>query len=319
MNEDALKFLRALGAGLEANERLIMCMFPGDPGTAPPSAWKPRPYHPELPLRFRYPSAWNGYVTVGAFDQSEDGSFRRRAANCTAGLALMIDDVGTKVPREAVSVLAPSARIETSPGNEQWWYIFERPERDPVRFDALIRAFIERRLLGSDPGMAGVTRVGRLPGFQNLKPVYGGWEVKLLELNEQRFTVEELVAEFDLELVGRREPPPWQRMIPADAEERLEAFNAIEAFLESAGMFKQPDYDRSGWREMHCPWVEEHTGGVDNGAAIREPDLDNGYYGAFKCHHGSHADCGWRELTEWVNQEAAERLNDINNAAGTEA
>lgn len=317
MNEDAKRLLAALGGKLGEHERIILCMVPGDPGRADPNAWKPRPYHPERGARWRFPAEWNGYLTVGAFTQSEDGTFRRRKGNCSAGLALMIDDVGTKVPREAVAGVPPSARVETSPGNEQWWYIFEAPERDTVRFDALIRAFIDGRLLGKDPGMAGVTRVGRLPGFQNCKPEYGGWEVRLLELNERRFTVDTLVALFGLELIGRREPPPWARMIPLNAEERLEAFNAAERWLEQRGMFKSADYDRGGWREIHCPWVEEHTGGIDNGAAIREPDLDNGYNGAFKCHHGSHQNHGWRELTEWIAEMSAAELENINDHVAT--
>lgn len=317
MDADAQRFLAALGAHLREDERLILCVVPGDPGKAEPGAWKPRPFHPELGTRYRFPLAWNGYVTVGAFGRAPDGTFRRRAANCTAGLALMIDDVGTKVPREAVAGVHPSARIETSPGNEQWWYLFDEPERDPVRFDAIIRAFIEGKLLGKDPGMAGVTRVGRLPGFQNCKPEYGGWEVRLLELNERRYSTRELLGEFDLKLAGRVEPPLWVRngRIPPDVEERLAAFTQVEVFMRLNNMWKAPDYDPSGWREIHCPWVEEHTGGIDNGAAIREPNVENGFYGAFRCHHGSHANHGWRELTEWIAQQSAEQLEEGQAAA----
>lgn len=318
MNEQATEMLHVLGEHLTDDERLILCMVPGDPGVAQAQAWKPRAWHPRLGARWRFPAAWNGYVTVGAFGRAADGSWRRRADHCTGGVALMVDDVGTKVPREAVSVLVPTIRVETSPGNEQWWYVFDRPERDPVRFDAIIRAFIEGRLLGKDPGMAGVTRVGRLPGFQNSKPKYGGWEVKLLELNDTRFSVEELLGEFDLQLKGRVEPPLWVRngRVPADVEERLEAFTAVEVFMRLNGMWKAADYDPSGWREIRCPWVEEHTGGIDNGAAIREPHAENGYFGAFRCHHGSHQHRGWRELTDWIAEQAAESLEESTAAAG---
>lgn len=320
MNNDATQFLAALGERMTDHERMILCMVPGDPGKAEHTAWKPRPYHPALPHRYRYPAAWNGYVTVGAFGRADDGSWRRRADHCTGGLALMIDDVGTKVPRETVSILAPTARIETSPGNEQWWYILAEPERDLVRFDALIRAFISGRLLGKDPGMGSITRVGRLPGFQNCKPEYGGWEVRLLELAERRYSVEELLIGFELELDGRREPPMWVRAgrLPPDIDEKLDAFCAVERMVERAGLFKKPTYDRSGWREMRCPWVEEHTGGVDNGAAMREPEYENGWTGAFRCHHGSHGGRGWRELTDWVAELSVESLEDTAEAGGAE-
>lgn len=313
MNIEARKFMAALGANLKPEERLILAGFPGDPGAAPPTAWRPRPWHPDHE-GLSMPSVWNGYVTVGAFGRAPDGTFRRRAACCTGGMALMVDDVGTKVDRGVVAILEPSARIETSPGNEQWWYFLKEPERDVVRFDAVIRAFISGKLLGHDPGMAGVTRVGRLPGYENAKPQYGGWTTTLLSLNDLRYTVDELLTEFDLQLVGRREPMR-SRLVPEDAAERIRAFTPVYTFLRLNGMLKREEPDPSGWTEMHCPWVDEHTGGVDNGAAIREPDEENGFYGAFRCHHGSHVNRAWRDLTEWVNEAAAEQLERTNDAA----
>lgn len=301
----------ALGAGLRDDERIVLAAFPGDPGVAPITAWKPRPYHPNRTnIASQLPTGWNGYCTVGAFLRAEDGTFRRRGALCSAGLALMVDDVGTKVDPAVVSVLAPSARIETSPGNEQYWYILAEPLRDVPRFDAMIRAFIAGRLLGQDPGMAGVTRVGRLPGFQNMKPQYGGWEVQLRDLNDRRFTDVELLDAFGLELRGRIEKR--RRLIPEDAIQRSNAFVPVYQFLKRTGMLKKDHPDPSGWSEMTCPWLEEHTGAVDNGCAIREPDEDNGFYGGFRCHHGSHQFKNWRDLTEWVSEQAIDDLDLIN-------
>lgn len=307
---DARAFLAALGARMGPDERLITCGFPGDPGDATPSHWKPRPWGPKS-SGWGFPTSWNGYVTVGAFGRAEDGSWRRRAGCYMGGLALMVDDVGTKVPRAAVQSLQPSAIVTTSPGNEQWWYFLNEPERDAGRFDALIRAFIAGPLGGKDPGMASVTRVGRLPSFNNGKASYGGtFETVLETLNERRFSIEELVEEFCLELVGRRGSLP--RIVPEDGEARIANFYEIKSFLSSAGMLKRDSPDRDGWTEMTCPWVEGHTGAVDNGAAIREPNEENGFHGAMRCHHGSCAGRGWRDLTEWVAEEAAEMLERIN-------
>lgn len=310
---EALALLRALGERLGPEERLITCGFPGDPGKVEPSAWRPRPWGQES-RGWSFPTGWNAYVTVGAFGKAEDGTFRRRAALSTGGMAFMIDDVGTKVDRAAVAHYPPSARVLTSPGNEQWWYILSAPERDLTRFDALIRAFIAGPLKGQDPGMASVTRVGRLPGFTNGKPAYGGrFDTLLEELNDRRFTLDEIVAGFGLQLIGRREP--MRRLIAQDAEERIAAHFAVRGFLRDAGMLKRDDPDRAGWTEMTCPWVSAHTGAADNGAAIREPELDNGFFGGFRCHHGGCGGRGWRELTDWVAEEAAERMQQINEAA----
>lgn len=304
---EAEEFLAALGAGLPAEERLILCGFAGDPFTAGPAAWRPRPWRPEREVDL--PAGWNAYVTVASFGRAGDGSWRRRTETFAAGRALMVDDVGTKVPRATVEGLPPTARIETSPGNEQWWYLLAEPERDAARFDGVIRAFIAGRLLGADPGMSGVTRVGRLPGFVNGKPAHGGWRCRMHELAAgRRYTVAELLAGFGLEIRGRR--VTRERLPTAEALERNRAFAAAYKWLDQHNMLKRHEPDPSGWTEMTCPWVDEHTGRANTGAALREPAAENDWYGAFRCHHGHCAERGWAELTDWINDRATEALEE---------
>lgn len=305
------EFLHALAAPVGAEERLIICAVPGDPGLAPPLAWRPRAWRPGLRLP-PLDKAWNGYVTVGAFGRAEDGTWRRRRECYRGGVALMVDDVGTDVDPAVMLGVPPSARIMTSPGNEQWWFMFEEPERDAAKFDALIRAFIAGPLGGRDPGMASVTRVGRLPGFRNCKAKYGpgGHVVELRELAPgRRYSVDELAGAWALKLEGRRERRA--RVPDSSAEERIAAWEAIFRWLEANDMMKRHEPDAGGWYEMTCPWVEDHTGAMDNGAALRWPDIENGFHGGFRCHHGSHLGRGWAELCEWVAERAAEQLEDV--------
>jgi hypothetical protein len=297
-------FLYDLARGLQDDERLILCGFPGDPYEAGPTAWRPRPWRPggEIP----FGPAENAYVTVGAFKKAGDGSFRRRTETFTAGLALMVDDVGTKVDPEQVRGLQPTYKIETSPGNEQWWYMLSEPERDMARFDGLIRAFIAGKLLGADPGMSGVTRVGRLPGHLNGKKAYGGWTTRVTEHNGSRWTPQELLDGFGLTIMGRR--VQREKLPTEEAITRNAMFAATYKWLDQRNMLKRHEPDPSGWTEMSCPWVDHHTGGVDNGAAVREPSPENDFYGAFRCHHGHCVDKGWADLTEWVNEQSIEEL-----------
>lgn len=304
MSDEAMEFLDVLAGNLPESERLILCGFGGDPNTAGPSAWKPRPW--TLGRELDMPRSWNGYVTVSSFGRAGDGSFRRRGETFAAGRALMVDDVGTKVDPSAVAALPPTIRVETSPNNEQWWYVLEEPERDATRFDGVIRAFISSKLLGADPGMSGVTRVGRLPTFENAKPKYGGWTCALRELNDRRYTIEELLKGFGLAINGRRYTR--EKLPTEEALERNRAFAAAYRFLGQRRMLKRHEPDPSGWTEMSCPWVGDHTGGADTGAAIREPAAENDYYGAFRCHHGHCVDRGWAELTDWINELAIEEL-----------
>jgi hypothetical protein len=297
-------FLADLAAGLTPDERLILCGFPGDPYEAGPAAWRPRPWAPGREIPFGPTD--NAYVTVGAFKRAADGTYRRRTETFTAGLALMVDDVGTKVDRTFVEAMQPTWKIETSPGNEQWWYFLHEPERDMARFDGLIRAFIHGKLLGADPGMSGVTRVGRLPGHLNGKKAYGGWTTRVTEANGSRWTPQELLDGFGLQIRGQR--VMREKLPTEEALERNRMFMNVYKWLDQRSMLKRHEPDPSGWTEMSCPWVDGHTGGVDNGAAIREPAPENDYYGAFRCHHGHCVEKGWSHLTEWVNEESIEEL-----------
>jgi hypothetical protein len=318
MNEEADRFLRALSGELPEDERMITCGFVGDPFTVGPTAWRPKPWRAgrEIVLSDRC----NAYVTVASFRRAGDGSFRRRTETFAGGLALMVDDVGTKVAPEIVSHVQPSAIVETSPGNHQWWYFLREPERDMGRFDGVIRAFISGSLLGADPGMSGVTRVGRLPGFVNAKPKYvtpespDGFRVRLLGMDENiRYSIDELLERFKLSINGRR--IIREQLATDEAIERNRAFGGVFKFLDQRTMLKKSEPDPSGWTEMTCPWLDDHTGRSDTGAAIREPAPENDYYGAFRCHHGHCADKGWAELTEWVNELAAEELSNANMGA----
>jgi len=54
--------------------------------------------------------------------------------------------------------------------------------------------------------------------------------------------------------------------------------------------------------DITCPWVMEHTGGVDGGTAYFEPD-DNWPLGGFKCLHGHCTDRHIRDLLSFLGVE----------------
>lgn len=310
--DDTTKFLAALADRMRPDERLIFCGFAGDPNHAPSTAWRPRPWRSGdlLPIN---PQRTNGYITIASFKQAADNSWRRRSDLFSRGFALMVDDVRTKVPVETVELLSPSAIVETSPGNEQWWYLFDRPVEDKLLFDALIKSFIESNLLGNDPGMNGVNRVGRIPGYINGKEKYNGFRVRLLELNDKRYTVQDLKDAFKLKtrLVRRRARPA-----PTDARDRIAMFMTHYNWMKQNGMLKASKMNVGGWMDIHCPWTEEHTNRADTGAGISEPSADNEWYGAFQCHHGHCIDRTWRELTDYIATIAEDTLEQINKRAG---
>ena len=293
----------------------MYCEFEGDPNEDIKGKWRARVANRMGQLS----DDANVYFCVSAMKQNARGEYRRRKENFAGGLLLMIDDLGTgkgaKFPMSTIDPAPPTALIETSPDNFQAVYFFDKAETNMAKFEALIRAFINKEFLGKDTGMAGVNRVFRPPVGINGKPKYGGWKVRCEEWKpERRYSVDDLAAAFNLDL--KMEGPKIPRGATANKSENIRAFISVRAALRGAGMLKKPNADMAGWTDMKCPWTHEHTDGVDNGAAIRIPDEDNAFFGGFKCFHGACEKRGWRELTEWLAEEQGEILELINDNAG---
>lgn len=305
------EFLAAMRLFVPDDSRILVCQFRGDPGADIKGKWRAAVLNDCSMLD----DMANVYVCVSAMRRNERGEFRRRKQNFAGGLLLMIDDLGSgpaaKFPLGTIDALPPSALIETSPDNYQAIYLFDRLVEDAALFEALIRAFIDAQFLGKDTGMAGVNRVFRPPAGTNGKPKHNGWRVSMRDWRpERRYGPEDIARAFNLTLA--KAGPRIPRGATADKADNIRNFIAVRSALRSAGMIKREEPDMAGWSDIQCPWVHEHTGGIDNGAAIRLPDEDNAWYGAFKCFHGSCNGRGWRHLTQWLTEEQEELLAQIN-------
>lgn len=310
----AAEFLAALFPSLPDDEQAVLIAFHGDPGSIRPQAWYPRPWVPGNRLTFH--ARANAYVCISTYRTDQRGVVRRRRDHFAASYAFMIDDVGTKVPREAVEPLPASAWIETSPGNFQVWYFLDQPARNIESVPWLAQAFC-KTLDITDPGMAGHSRVGRLPGYVNGKPAAEGWVVKLHELEDRRYSVADIAK--GLRLHGRpgrakaKEPP---KIVLDDyyVQKRKEVFGGYARWLRDHGYLKTTRPDGAGWLAMRCPWIDEHTNRDDTGTGLAIPSEANQYFGGFHCHHGHCAERGWQQLTEWVVERSHEELNQAADA-----
>lgn len=310
------EFYWAMRKFVPEDARILTSQFRGDPNSDIYWKWKARVINDPAMVD----EGANVYLCVSAMRQNARGEFRRRKECFAGGLLLMIDDVGedgaagAKFPLSVLDPLPPSAMIETSPGNYQAIYLFDRLVDDMKTFDALIRAFIQRQFLGKDTGQAGVNRVFRPPAGVNGKPKHENWRVRLTEFHpDRRYSVEQIANAFGLELVRETKPP---KGATGDKGDRIRAFIDARSTLRAAGMIKTEEADYSGWIHIVCPWTGDHTGGADNGAAIRLPEAENDWTGAFRCHHGHCERKGWRDLTEWLAAEAADLLELTNANAG---
>lgn len=299
------KFLQALFGDDLANARPVVVSFEGNPASAPGKLWFGRPWQGSTDPSATLPANANNYFSLAVFRPDKAGQYRRQKARFHALHAVMLDDVGTKVRMERLT-LPPSWLLETSEGNHQSGYLLREPMTDGPAADRLMNAIVAAGLC--DPGANGPrARLARLPAAVNGKhsPPF---QCRLVEwAPELRYSVEELVDGLQLEMAqpGR---PKRQRTRPA--QERPNdgdpvwipgpEENAVLATLRNRGLFKAPLGD--GKYEITCPWVKEHTGEVDGGTAYFEPD-DNWPIGGFKCLHGHCVERHIRDLLRFLDIE----------------
>ena len=289
--------LNELFKGLAPDERAILCSVQGNPSEADPRDWVGTPWGGgTCPLNHQR----NNYVAISSFKE-EDGRFKRRKAQFSRTWCIMIDDIGTKLSKEALPKdLIPTLVVETSPGNCQVSYFLEQPEPDVAYVTDAIRQIIEKLTgCGADPGMSGVTRVLRLPEGVNGKPREGGpWQCKTWVWRpEIRTSWDELAAAFSLERRVRCYVEPNDGV----TLERKRCYELVKYALKRLGRIKSPT--GSGWFDITCPWIDQHTARSNTGAALAPPMQKNGYMGGFKCHHGHCESKNWGDLESWVADE----------------
>lgn len=296
------EFLRVVFAGLTGDAAPVVTSFPGNPTTVAASAWKSQCWRSSDDT---LPADANNYFSLASFRPDEAGEYRRRKAQFAALHAVMLDDIGGKVPIERL-MLSPNWLLETSPGNYQAGYVLAEPLADGLAVDRLMMAIVMAGLC--DPGANGPrARLARLPVAVNGKhtPPFVCRMVNWVP--QRRYTVEELVSGLQLDTApaGRAKRPVLRgsQARPDDDDAvwipRPEE-SAVLAALRERGLYKAPLGD--GRHDITCPWVHEHTGAVDRGTAYFEPD-DNWPIGGFKCLHGHCAERHIRDLLAYLGVE----------------
>jgi hypothetical protein len=187
------------------------------------------------PLATRKPAALDPardcYWSIADFP--DDGNCERTIARALAVRALVIDDVGTKVPVSAVELaLGPAtAVVETSSGNFQWVYRLAAPV--PVAAWGGVFAEIEELVSHPLEGRDAV-HLFRLPLGVNTKKGRDRFAVRLTQLNHG--------IELSLPSVGKYPDFPT---LPAPSRGSLgrEALERLMALISN-------DLERDGWIEV---------------------------------------------------------------------
>jgi Family of unknown function (DUF5906) len=208
---------------------------------------------PFLPEKYRAGGAWYGNTGSFILDRMRDGKLSASASNCTHCLVLVLDDVGTKA---RVPPLAPTWRMETSPGNFQYGYAFsEQPSCG--EFTAAIKAIAEAGY--TDGGATNPVRNFRLPGSINLKPGRDAWASILTEFEPAReYTLAEICAALGVTPAAADTATVRRVDLDDDGTDDVLAWLSESGHLTAHG-------NSAGWWGVVCPNNEAHTTGEIEG------------------------------------------------------
>lgn len=288
------EFLEGVFPEMPDGAAAMVCSFAGDPAAEDRTKWSARPW--SYGDRIGPRTTTNNYLAVSSFyPDPETGRYRRRKVGFARLHAVMLDDLGSgpgaKLPMRHAERLPVSALVETSPDNYQGWLFVEAEDAADSRelAERLIARMIDQGLAANtDPGMAGVTRYGRLPNGINGKPKYlrdgKPFRVRCVRWNpEFRYTVAEIAQAFGLDLSA---PPTPARPAPSlrDAHRAIDSFATLLEVLAEHGLYQA--HLGEGRHAITCPWIEQHTDRADSGTALIEPGPLNHWFGAFRCWHG---------------------------------
>jgi hypothetical protein len=290
-------FVEALFEKMAPSTCATLHSFSGDPSKD--GRWKAMPWRLGKILPTLNPFA-NNYVCVSSFNPTIEGQYYRRKVLFSALHAVMIDDLGTKLPMSDLK-MEPTALIETSPGNFQAWLFLEEPIRSIAEAETLIDEMIRAGISAEmDPGMKGVTRVARLPDSSNGKAKYRGpkgevWpQVVHKATLGLRYAPRAIAEAYGLDLTVRREaPPPPPPRAGIDVERA-----GVVKWMKLFGHWKAEM--RPGYHEVVCPWLDGHTDKADSGTYLTEPEALNSWQGGFMCHHGHCLDRDINDLMGWL-------------------
>lgn len=293
------EFLRGVFGSTTKNYRPIIVSFRGNPNTVTGSNWYGSPWID--PGEELSPTA-NNYFSLSVFKPFEEGRYNRQKKNFEALHAIVLDDLGTKVSLERLT-LQPSWMLETSLDNYQAGYLLAAPLSDGQAADRLMQLIVAAGL--SDPGANGPrSRLARLPVGSNGKhePPFSCRMVTWAP--EKRYSVQEIIDGLDVKAhTNNTGNNPGYSASASRAEHKDLVWikrpdkNPVLEALRERGLYKS--HLGQGKHEITCPWLGEHTNSVDSGSAYFEPN-ENWPIGGFNCFHGHCTNRGIGELLNHV-------------------
>ena len=251
------------------------------------------------------------YYGTATCARDDIGQLRNRQALFKRLYVIVLDDIGTKIPKDRIpKAMTPTYIVESSKGNEQWGFVFVEPIENLEASKALVQLVYEAGV--SDAGGKMPNKLVRLPegvngkdgdkrGFITRLVHMSGplWTpVALLKALGTDITWEELStnAENALKRTSRRASgtSPWSPQYQHSTT-TSGIIDPVAEWLYSEGLVYQESLE--GWITIECPWADQHTGG-DSAAGyspIGSPESPD--YRGFNCFHEH---CKTRKTNEFL-------------------
>jgi hypothetical protein len=228
------------------------------------------------------------FLNTGSFIMDRmQGKPSASVANCTHVLFMMLDDIGTK---SKVPPLQPTAIVETSPGNYQYWYAYaEQPTVE--EHCAALTAIAEAGY--TDPGATNAVRNCRLPGSVNVKPKREAFVCREVEFNKVEYTLAEICAALG---VTPAEVGNAQRIT---FRVKDTGNDTVLAWLSENGLVTS-GVNAEGWCGVVCPNHEGHT---DGQIEARYKPQDR----SFCCYHAHCEHLDSKFFCDWVSEQGGPR------------
>jgi hypothetical protein len=209
-------------------------------------------------------------------------------ANCTHVLFMMLDDIGTK---SRVPPLEPTAIVETSPGNYQYWYAYsEQPTVE--EHCAALTAIAEAGY--TDPGATNAVRNCRLPGSVNVKPGRDAFVCRQVEFNpKNEYTLAEICAALGVTPAETGTARAITFRVKDTGNDNVLAW-LNENSLVTSGV------NAEGWCGVVCPNHEGHT---DGQIEARYKPQDR----SFCCYHAHCEHLDSKFFCSWVSEQGGPR------------
>tara|TARA_R110002110_G_scaffold62750_1_gene174913 strand:- start:679 stop:3144 length:2466 start_codon:yes stop_codon:yes gene_type:complete len=244
------------------------------------------------------------YYSLTTVYPDANGELHHKSEAFAAMHGIIFDDIGTKVDAADVPAsLVPSYIIESSEGNYQWGFLFDKPLVDIEHAKSLISLISHAGL--SDAGGKVPVKLVRLPEGINgkKKSEKQMFHVKLNKWTGLTYTPEQIVERIGLtdesgditwdriksgyDPVAKKHNSKFLPLLPQGQSSEGTVDEVLEWLYQEGAVMA---HGAGGWVEIVCPWHHKHSDGALTAGYKPLGYGDDPFQRGFNCFHDGCAD-----------------------------